>query len=348
MSFDHATFSEAFARPGIDPRQWVSMGTVDLDTPEARSVRFNDDDGEPLQTGPLVTVTLQPSGITVVCRVASFIAGVGEGSWMPFQEKDEVIVVLPSGSERAGPIIVGRMNQALDAWPAIVAGQDSTQNTFGFWRLRTPFIIETADSFLIRSANTGSQVGIDPTGQVILNNGDKNNIFIGSDAISISSGDESMFLQLNFTESRITMAVDDARIELSGSGESIVHVPDVLNIGTGGARGKGHAVTMEQLFAWSANLVCGLALGGAFDPAGPYGTVAWTAGGAIPTLNTLLAMVVPGLVLPAPVGTGGAVGGNMASVAAPYAAMNLALLNPLPTLDPTGLIPGIGRSTLLY
>lgn len=116
----------------MDPRQWISMGTIDEDSEDARSIRFNDDDGAPLPTGPLVTVTLQPSGITVTCRVASFIAGVGESAWFPFQQKDEVIVAIPQGSERAGPVILGRLNQALDTFPAVVAGQDTSKNTFDF------------------------------------------------------------------------------------------------------------------------------------------------------------------------------------------------------------------------
>lgn len=344
--FDHTTAAGAFERPGIDPRQWVSYGTIDEDTPEARSVRFNDSDGNPLPTGPMVTVTLQPSGITVVCRVASFIAGIGEGTWCPFSAKDEVLVVLPGGSERSGPVIVGRLNQSIDTWPAIVAGQDATKNVFGFWRLRTPFIIESAESFLIRSAKTGSQIGIDPTGQVILNNGDKNNIFIGSDAISISSGDEETFIQLNFSENRITFASGQARFELSKSGESIIATPGALNIGTAGARGKGHAVTIEQLMSWTANLICALATTGAWTT-GPYGPPFLIANASQGILNSLFALMVPAMVTSVPIGISGAPGGNMAPLAPAYQLLNVALLNPLPTMDPTGLIPGIGVSSLM-
>ena len=344
--FDHTTFSEAFSRPGIDPRAWVSLGTVDEDAPDARSVRFNDDDGNPLPTGPLVTVTLQPSGITVVCRVASFIAGIGEATWFPIQGKDEVLVVLPQGSERACPVIVGRLNQSIDTFPGIVAGQDATKNTFGFWRIRTPFVIESAEAFLIRSAKTGSQIGIDPTGQVILNNGDKNNIFIGSDAISISSGDESVFIQLNFVEKRITAASGDSRFELAASGESILHLVGALNIGTAGARGKGHAVTVEQLVSWTANIICGMATVAAFNPAGPFGAPVWAAG-AVGTLNTLFATVIPAMVTPSSVGTAGAPGGNMAPLSASYGLLSAALLNPAPVLDPTGLLPGVGVAALM-
>ena len=349
MTMDVSSFGDAFARPGMDPRQWVSYGTVDEDTEDQHSVRFADDDGNPLPTGPLVTVTLQPSGITVVCRVASFVAGVGEGTWYPIQQKDEVLVLLPQGDEMAGPVIVGRLNQALDEWPSTVAGQDATQNNFGFWRLRTPFVIESAEAFLIRSAKTGSQIGIDGEGQVVLNNGDRNNVFIGSDAISISSGDDDTFLQLNFTERRITAATGDSRFELSASGESILHATGALNIGSAGARGKGHALSSEQIIAWLSNVISQLALAGAFNPLSPYGAAAWTVpGAAVTALNALFAAVIPAQVSPAPFGTSGVPGGNFAPLASTLATLNFALASPLPAADPTGFILGVGRASLMY
>lgn len=342
---DLASMADGMTRPGIDPRQWISLGTVDQDSPDAHSVRFVDDEGNPLTTGPLVTVTLQPSGITCVCRVASFIAGVGEGTWSPIQEKDEVLVALPQGEEAANPVIIGRLNQALDTWPQIVAGQDAGGNKFGFWRLRTPFVIESAESFLIRSAKTGSQIGLDPQGQVILNNGDKNNIFIGSDAISISSGDDNTFIQLNFSENRITTATGDARLELSASGESVVFIPGALNIGTSGARGKGNAVTVQQLVGFLANYTIFLKTAGVTGLTGVTLTPA--------ALDVALAAMVFGAASPAPPATPvAAYFGNYTLLPltfgpAPAGAIAASLTIPLSITDPTGYILGIGRAGLM-
>lgn len=346
---DGTSASEAFSRPGIDPRLWCAFGTVDQDTEQSKSVRFKDDEGNPLPTGPLVTVTLQPSGVTVVCRVAGFIAGLGEGSWYPFQEKDEVLVVFPQGSTTAGATIVARLNQEIDVFPLIVAGQDVTKNTFGFWRMRTPFIIETAESFLIRNAKTGSQIAIDPTGQVILNNGDKNNLFISSDAISLSSGDEETFMQMNFSDKRITLATGDSRMEISAEGESIWFSTGAVNIGSGGVAGKGHAVTAEQLVAFTANVICAIAsppING-FNPAsaalGPTFSLFAPA-----SLNTILSLAAAGLATPLPIGLFGAPGGNTALITAAMSALAAAISSPIPAADPTGLIPGAGRATLMF
>lgn len=356
MTMDVITFSDAFARPGSDTRQWISLGTVDEDAPNARSVRFEDEDGNPLPTGPLVTVTLQPSGITVVCRVGSFFAGVGEGTWYPIQQKDEVLVALPQGDEMASPVIIARLNQALDTWPNVVAGQDAAGNTFGFWRLRAPFIIESAEAFLIRSAKTGSQIGIDGEGQVILNNGDKNNVFIGSDAISISSGDDVTFLQLNFSENRITAAADQARLEVAASGESILFCPGALNVGTSGMRGKGHAVTVEQVFNLLINWTILLA-----SPSFGSSTLAseLTAAGkllsSVPSafpmqFDAALSAMLPTLVLPTPLPTPTTNGGGMFGFPLTFgpAGITAALLNPIPSTDPTGFVPGIGRAGFSY
>lgn len=344
---DQTTASEAFSRPGIDPRLWVSYGTIDEDTEDVKSIRFLADDGTPLPSGPLATVTLQPSGVTVVCRIASFIAGIGEGSWYPFQEKDEVLVVCPEGSTGAGPVIIGRLNQEIDKFPGIVAGQDATKNTFGFWRMRTPFIIESAASILLRSAKTGSQIAIDPTGQVILNNGDKNNLFISSDVISLSSGDDKTFMQLNFSENRITSVTGDTRMELSATGPSMMFTTGEFNLGTGGAAGKGHAVTSEMLLAWTANLICALSITGAW-PLGPYSPAGMFPLSAPGILNALFALMVPALGTPLPIGLLGAPGGNLAILSPALAALKSTIANPIPAADPTGLIPGAGRATLLF
>src|SRR5579859_785093 len=120
--FDHAQYANAFRRPGMDTRQWVSYGTVDADTSDAKAIQFKDDDGNPSPYGPLVSVTLQPSGVSLPCRVLGQVAGNGEADYFPFLAGDEVLVLLPEGDERAGAVIVGRLNQEIDAWPLIVAG----------------------------------------------------------------------------------------------------------------------------------------------------------------------------------------------------------------------------------
>lgn len=345
MSVDAA---ELFSRPGSDTRQWLSYGLVVEGTDDRPPVMFDDDEGEPLAEGPRVMVTLQPSNITVPCRVASFIAGVQEGSWYPFQPRDEVVVLVPEGDERAGCVIVTRCNQELDTWPRVVAGMDATKNNFGFWRLRTPFVIETAASFLIRSALTTAQIGIDPNGQVILADGDQNHLVVGPDGVSLSNGAQDTFLQANFNDKSVTLSAGSTRLELTNDAAlSQFFTNGQLRISAGGGGGTGHAVTAEQLTSILANLICTLAIAGAFNPL-VYSPVTWAIPGtAVAALNTLLGGAFAGAAAPTPVGLLGAPGGNLSAIAAAMTALGSALANPLPAQDKTGYFPGVGRAALL-
>lgn len=309
---DHASLAQAVARPGIDPRQWIAIGMVAEDSPDAHSVRFKDDEGNPLSTGPLVTVKLVPSGISVVCRVASFIAGIGEGSWYPFQQRDEVLVALPGGDEGFSPVIIGRLNQELDTWPQVVAGQDMSLNTTGFWRLRTPFIVESAEAFIIRSAKTGSQIGIDSTGQVILNNGDKNQIVISSDVISIASGDGDTAVQVDPVNKTVLLQAGASQFVIDKSATFFL-TTGTLNLGTAGFPGVGHAITLEQVLAVISGVLQSLLAPAPYSAA--QATAAILAGIPIAKIYALSAPI--------------------------QGAITTALTAPP---DPTGITPGIGKA----
>src|ERR1019366_9401932 len=126
--FDFRTLAQLLSFPGIDPRQWVSIGIVDPDTPQARSVQFNDEEGNPLPH-PLVNVTLQPGGLEVSARVLASVSGAQIGEWHPFVAGDEVLVLIPSGNESMGCVIVGRLSNSLDVHPTSVSGNDQTKDT---------------------------------------------------------------------------------------------------------------------------------------------------------------------------------------------------------------------------
>lgn len=333
---DESTIRSLFSGPNQDTRQWVSNGTVDISTPDAPSVRFKDENGKMLGTGPLVAVTLQPSGISIQCRVSNDCAGNGEGEWYPFVDKDEVIVVLAGGSEASGGVIVGRLNQEIDAFPDRVGGLDATENKFGFRRMRAPYIVETANSYLIRSAVTGSQIGIDPTGQVVINDASKNKIFFSPDVIDISTGDGNVFVQLHVEDKRLAMQAGDATFALAK--DTVMNVPGKLNIGTSGASGNGHAVTAEQVILMICNFWCVVAP--TLSPAYPG---LWPVA-AVGILNSIVTAIAAGA---SPTPMGPLPGGNIANISPGMAAFNAGLANPLPQSDPTGLLPGIGRGGFL-
>ena len=199
---------EGFARPGADTRQWISYGTV---AAGEESIEFDAD------YGPLITVVLQPSNITVVCRVGMSIAGNGEGEYNPFISGDEVLVALPEGSERAGPVIVSRLTNSIDKFPENVAGQDPTTNSFAMKRQRTARVEEIAGPYLLRQATTGALLSIDASGTLSLRGGDSSMLQLSASAFAWQSQDAEHILQLDQVNGRFTLKVGDALLTLSNS-----------------------------------------------------------------------------------------------------------------------------------
>lgn len=312
--FDHATMRDAFEGPDL---QHVAMGTVDADTPDSPSVIFNDDDGNPLPF-PLVMVTVQPRGITLPCRVASPIAGNGEGSWYPFAAGDEVAVVIPQGDEGEGGVIVGRMNQSLDKFPTLVAGSDATGNNFGFTRMLAPYIVETASSYMIRSAVTMSYMGIDLAGNITLVNGaDNSMLHIGTDFLSLAAGDNSALVQVIQDKMQVFLQADGTQFLLDPNASTFLSSGS-LSISTGGVGAVGHAVTAEQVavLVWQALV----AFGALVVPTPVTPAQALTA--------MMAALPLAGITPFTPL-----VGGFTTAIAAPP--------------DPTGTIPGYGKSAFM-
>ena len=301
---------------GGDGRQWVAFGTVRPDTPNQRSVLFKDDSGNPLPW-PTVLVELHPNGDVVSCRVANSCAGEGEGEWYPFVAGDEVIVVVPEGNERAGCTIIGRLNQTKDVWPAQVGGQDATTNTFGFKRMRAPYILESATALLFRQATTNSFVSIDKTGNVTITEGSDNGFMhVGSDFIGMQTGDNSTLVQLDPTKKQVLLQADTMQMIMDAAKAQIM-TKGSLSIATGGAAASGHAVTVEQVIS----LLFGIT-------------------------QALGAFIYPTPLTPLQITTAvnaGILTASSAPIASFQAALTLALQKPP---DDSGAIPGVGRAAL--
>ena len=238
---DQRTVGEGLGFPGIDPRQWISYGVVDEE-----AVTFDDD------LGPLVSTTLQPSGYQVTCRLGYGTAGNGEGEYHPFVPGDEVLVAIPEGNERAGCVIFCRLNNGVDKFPgSSVAGQDPTTNTFGFRRMRTPWVEEIAGPWLLRQATTGALLSFDTKGVVTLKDGQKAALQMTPDLFGYQSGDAKFLLQLDLTGKRFTLQVDDAVMTISGSkaspAKSAIAIPGSFAITTSGNPAAEHVATIEAI-----------------------------------------------------------------------------------------------------
>jgi hypothetical protein len=273
--YDAGLAREAVAGP-IDTRQWVSYGTVSPETPDAKSTTFTK------EYGPLVNVKLHPTGIPVVCRVAHEVAGNGEGEWFPFIEGDEVIVLIPEGDETAGCVIMGRLNQEIDFWPTIVAGQDPRLNNFAFRRMRTPYIFETAGGYLVNSATTGAFFSISDTGTITLSNADKAFLTLTADFLGLQNKDADVLIQIAVEKKQIVLNVPGVSMVLD-SLTTHLYTLGTLQIGTSGAQAAWHATSIESVAVLLQALLTAI---GATDP-GPL-TGAGLAGGAIALVNAAL------------------------------------------------------------
>lgn len=243
---DMNTMASAFNGPGRDTRQWVSDGVVMPDTPEQRSVVWDP------TLGPLVHVQLIPSGTEVMARVSMGIVGNQEGEWMPFIGGDPVLVVIPQGDENSSCTIIGRTPNQIDKFPTTVAGQDVTQNNFSFRRQRPPHILETENGWLVRHATTGAQLGIDRTGQVIINDADGNRMFFGADAMGFTTADGTTTIQAT-ADNVVTVTAGDATGTTNlviDKGQFQILTPGQVKIGSAGLGPLGHAVTAEQVISF--------------------------------------------------------------------------------------------------
>lgn len=351
---DIATIRDLYSGPGMDTRQWISYGIVDAETEEQHSTRFDDEDGNPLPHGVLVDVTLQPSGISVPCRVLATAGGSGEGSFSPWGPGDEVLVAIPDGDEKSGCVILGRFNNGKDAFPRAVAGMDVTQNNVSFHRIATPFIMETASSWMVRSAATGASLSIDPIGNVLMADGMGSTIAINQTVISMQEASGGALVQIDPVlksvtlqssggeSSATTFQLDDA------GGASSLMTGGTMNIVTaGGGYAMGHAITTEQVMQITKALTqiliavigtASTAAAPALVAASPQGAAALVAlGSALSILSTIEPFSIVSSVISSLSGNA-LLGGDIQAIAGGLS---------FPP-DPSGSNAGIGRPGFLY
>lgn len=255
------TERENFAGPGQDTRQWVSYGIVDDDTEDQKAVTFDED------YGPLVSVTLQPSGTPVRCRVGGSCAGNGEGEYFPFLGGDECVVVIFEGDEKADPMIVGRGNNQIDKWPTVVGGQDVTKNSVAFKRVRCPYILESASSLLFRAATAGNFLLLEASGNATLADGFHDFVHVGIDFVGMQASDAdgapTLLVQLDKNNNLVTLeAAGAGKFLISGDGTGSWFQTDTVSIGAGGQVAGEHVTTVEAMANLLTLIVVGLGTAG--------------------------------------------------------------------------------------
>ena len=316
--------SRALERPGIDPRIWVSYGIVNREQDDQKSVEFSAD------FGPLVWVILQPHNQLVCCRVASGVAGNGEGEWHPFMEADEVLVAIPEGDTRTMPVIVGRLNNSFDRFPENVGVQTTSKNDVAFHRSRGPYIIEGDSAVLLRSSKTGAVIGIDELGNLTMRNGDGDVFQLSADGPVMKSADGES--QISIANGEATVVAGLSLLSLSDKNGSTINT-DTLSISTSGNQPAEHFVTLEQLVNILASLLTNVTTGapeGFF--VGPPGTTGFT--------DRATALTVIG-------GALNAIGLLDITAALPLIMTSLQAFKPLPVPGVGQAYPGVGCAGFL-
>lgn len=325
----------------------IVHGTVESDTPGAPAVTFNS------KCGPLVSVRLHPSDRTVRCRVASHVAGAGEGEWYPFVGGDEVIVGIAEGNTRAGCTILGRLGNGLDTFPTMVSGQDPTTNGFGFRRMIAPYAVEVGAGVILTQSVTGAQVALDDSGNWVLADASGNSFVMNASGLVWQTSDGAASVQINPSTDQVTIAAKSTSMLFDAAASKFL-TGGTLSLGTSGVSPAQHAITLEQVMNLMANLVCALAMASAFDSAGPFGPVAWTApSAALPLLTTLLTAVLNGAIAPVPIATAGAPGGILDATGLQVLIQTALAVPPTfgaeqPIPLPAPYAPGVGRAGMLY
>ena len=249
---DQMTMAQALKGPNMDTRQWVSYGIVTAGGDAEDIIVFDEEEGV-----PFVNVMLEPTKVPVFARVGAQIAGNGEGEWFPFVEGDEVLCAVPEGDEKAGVVILCRLNNQIDQFPMdSVAGQDPTTNTFAFQRRRTPMVNETAGPVYMRTATTGAFFSIDTAGTVTAKDGQNSALQLSPDLIGFQgpSDEETppeFLMQLNLTDRQYSLQVGDAVFNISASDgtpqNNILSVPSSFTLQNTGNFAAEHVVTIEAL-----------------------------------------------------------------------------------------------------
>ena len=130
----------------------------------------------------------------------------------PFISGDEVVVAITQGDERAGNLIIGRCNQAKDTWPTVVAGQDATKNSFAFTRTRSPYVFETASSWMVRSAGTGAYIAMGVDGSITITDADKAFLSFNPDFIGFQDKTGALLLQLDLQDGNVAVQASTAKL----------------------------------------------------------------------------------------------------------------------------------------
>ena len=235
------SLGEALSHPGIDPRIWVSLATVDDE-----EVVWDQD------LGALIPITEQPSGVQTYAVLGQSVAGNQEGQGSPFVAGDLLLVANPDGSEKADTVVICRLSSDLNPPPALCGGQDTSKNNISWKRTRAPHFEEYGDRWTVKSAVTDALLSFDATGNITVRDGSGGVLQMSSSSMGYQNSNASCVLQFGFVEGVSTTALiqaGSAMLLLNSNAippmSSLLIAPNTLQIGTSGNSPFEHAISTE-------------------------------------------------------------------------------------------------------
>lgn len=209
---DVARVREAIKGAGIDPRYWVSYGSVaavgdngDIDYSDPTVVHIAPD-------GTYCDVVLHPSQLAVTCRYVGMQGGPGVQVISPIHVGDEVLVVLPAGSPSGPPCIVQVMHSN---YAKVPLGEDR-KPLFQNDRV----LVYAKDVPIDLRTGGGTRLQVDPDGTATLSGGtvvlDSDNTRLGSEGAwhPVMQGDNfrtalNLFLDIEKTYAQAIQGIAD-------------------------------------------------------------------------------------------------------------------------------------------
>lgn len=135
---DVGRLASATARPGNDPRVWLTLAII-------KELGFDSEEGL------FADVQYQPSGDFETALIAGPCAGSRFGSWRPLAVDDTVLVAVPMGDPGHGPIVIARLWNAGDKPPEdFGSGEEPSSDWIDILAPGKHYILKTSDGGQIK------------------------------------------------------------------------------------------------------------------------------------------------------------------------------------------------------
>lgn len=163
-SVDVGRLSAAAARPGIDPRVWLTLAVVD-------EIGFDP------ENGIFADITYQPDGTKETALIGAAYAGNEFGFYCPVEIGDTVLVAVAGGDPGNGPVIISRMWGGADKPSADFQSTSDAEDATQDMVLR----VKPGQKFKLRTSgsNDGVDITVEGDGDVVIQATGTGKVYLG-------------------------------------------------------------------------------------------------------------------------------------------------------------------------